>query len=59
MTTEAIARAIANGLKKHPGIDWADGYVDSTAGISDVVIDGRFDLLAVAKDVGKLIRGEG
>jgi hypothetical protein len=47
MSLDQLARKIADSLERHQ----SRGLVDSAGGMSDVVIHGRVDLLAVANDI--------
>ncbi len=47
MTSDRLARALAHSLARHQ----SRGLVDGAAGLADVVIHGRVDLLAVADEV--------
>jgi hypothetical protein len=47
MSLDQLAREIADSLERHQ----SRGLVDSARGMTDVVIHGRVDLLAVANDV--------
>lgn len=47
MKSEQLAKAVAASLARHQ----SRGLVDGAAGMSDVVIHGRVDLLSVAEDL--------
>lgn len=54
MISDRLARAISASLARHQ----TRGLVDDAAGMADVVIHGRVDMLAVASDVLAATLGE-